>query len=92
MKLGQNAYDIVSVTTTHYLNNTKQPHVFTYSLLILANGSTHGDETWYACVLHHFHDDNMHFSLLIFYRGLAPFHRDMRSNNNYMKMRGDKVN
>ena len=24
---------------------------------ILANGSMHGDEHWYACVLHHFHDN-----------------------------------
>ena len=26
-------------------------------LLKIANGTTHGDETWYTCVLHHFHDD-----------------------------------
>ena len=32
------------------------------------------NETWYACVLHHFHDDNRHFSpLLIFIGGLPPF-------------------
>ena len=60
MKLSMNAYDIVSMTTPHYLNNYKQPQAFTFSLLKLADGSTHGDETWYACVLH---DDNRHFSL-----------------------------
>ena len=51
IKHGQNAYDIVSMTTTYYLNINKQPQAFNYSLLKLANGSTHGDETWYACLL-----------------------------------------
>ena len=67
MKLGTNAYDIISITTTYYLNNNKYPKAFTSSLLKLSNGSTHGDETCYACVLHHFHDDNSHFSLLLIF-------------------------
>ena len=33
------------------------------------------NETWYACKLHHFRDDNRQ----LFCSGLAPFHRDMRS-------------
>ena len=61
MKLGTNVYNIISMTTPYFFNNNKQPQAFTSSLLKLANGSTHGDETWYAYVLHHFHDDNRHF-------------------------------
>ena len=67
MKLGTNVYDIVSMTTTYYLKNYKYTQAFTSSLLKLANGSTHGDETWYAFILHHFHDDNRDFSLLLFF-------------------------
>ena len=47
MKLGQNAYDIISMTTTYYLNN-KYPQAFTSSLLKPANGSTHvGTHAYY---------------------------------------------
>ena len=73
MKLGQNAHYIVSMTTTYYLNSNKQPQAFTSSLLKLANGSIHGDETWYGCIL-----QQAFFSVIYFYRGLAPFHRDIR--------------
>ena len=48
----------VSMTTTYCL---KKPQAIFYtttsSLLKLANCSTHGGETWCACVLHRFHDN-----------------------------------
>ena len=53
IKLGMHVYYIVSMMTTW----TKK--IASYSHHKLVNGSTHGDETWYACVLHRFHDDNV---------------------------------
>ena len=86
MKLGTHACyfndNFVSMTTTLF-----EQHQIASSTLhssnLIANGSTHGDETWYACVLHHFHDDNeelLIFSIFNFYMGLAPFHRDIHSS------------
>ena len=46
--------------TTSYCLKKPQAIFFktTSSPLKLANCSTHGGETWYACLLHHFHDDH----------------------------------
>ena len=48
-------------TTTNSLRHFSLK--LTSSLLKLVNGSTHGDESWYACVLHHFHDNYIHVSM-----------------------------
>ena len=82
MKLGKNAYDIVSMTTTYYLKNSKLAQAFTPLLLKLANSRPRWRlETWNAYILHHFHDDNRHFSLLlIFVGGLPPFTEIIRRN------------
>ena len=56
VKLGAHVYYIVSMSDDH--NNKKPQAIFfkiSSSLLKLANGTMHGDETWYA------HDDNSHF-------------------------------
>ena len=58
MKLGMHAYYIISMATTCFCDDYKQPQAL---LLKLANGSTHGDETWYAGMLHHFHDNHILF-------------------------------
>ena len=52
MKLGKHVYDTVSMTTAYCFNNNKQFQAFTSSLFKLPNGTTHGGETWYACVLY----------------------------------------
>ena len=80
------AYCTISMTTTsfhddHILFEQQQKALGTFllitsSLLKLVNGSTHGDETWYACVLHHFHDKNMFVNNNkhnFFIGGLPPF-------------------
>ncbi|CAI8056989.1 hypothetical protein GBAR_LOCUS31042 [Geodia barretti] len=53
VKLGAHVYYIVSMTTT----TTNSLRHFSSSLLKLANYSTHGGETWCACVLHRFNDN-----------------------------------
>ena len=72
MKLGTHAYYIVSVTTTFCLQITSV--TFITSLLKLDIGSTHGDQTWYTCILHRFHDDHM------FVNESSVFHKDIRSS------------
>ena len=62
MKLGTHACNIISMTTTLFKQQRIASGNFlknTFSLLELAKGSTHGDETWYTCVLHYFHDNYM---------------------------------
>ena len=57
MKLGTHASNIICMTITLF-----EQEIFlkiTSSLLKLAKGSTHVDETWYTCVLHHFHVNYM---------------------------------
>ena len=58
VKLGTHMCSIVSMTTT----NKKLPQAIffkiTSSLLKLAQYSTHGGETWYACVFNRFHDNH----------------------------------
>ena len=89
MELGTPVYDIDSMMTAYCSNNNKSLQALISSLFKLPNGSTHGDETWYACILHHFHDDNRHFSLLlIFIGGLPPFTEILYVQ--YIKMSGDK--
>ena len=55
VKLAEHVYYIVSMMTT----TTNSLREFSSSLLKLAKGRTHEDETWYICVLHHFHDNYM---------------------------------
>ena len=50
VKLGAHGYYIVSMTTTTTKSLSNIFFMITSSLLKLANGTTHGDETWYACV------------------------------------------
>ena len=58
VKLGMHVYSIMSMTTT----NKKSPRAIffkiTSSLLKLAQYSTPGGETWYACVYNRFHDNH----------------------------------
>ena len=55
VKLGTHAhYHDNSMRTTYCSNSFRH-----FSSNLVYNGSTHGDETWYACVLHHFHDKFM---------------------------------
>ena len=46
IKLGMHVCDIVSMTTAYCLHKNKWLQALTSSLFKLANGSTHGDETW----------------------------------------------
>ena len=65
VKLGMYAYYTISMTMTCFHDDCilfeKASGIFpstTSSLLKLANSTTHGGETWYACVLHCFHDNH----------------------------------
>ena len=55
-KLGTHAY-----YHDNHLLFKQQQALFFKLLLRYSNLLTHGDETWYACVLHGFHDDNILF-------------------------------
>ena len=63
----------ISVTRrgwSYLVNNivySKQQQIenkLTSPLLKLSNGSMYRDETWYVCLLYHFHDDYIHVSMM----------------------------
>ena len=53
MKLRTHVCNIISMTTTLF----EQQQIASGNILKHFNSTTHGDGTWYTCVLHHFHHD-----------------------------------
>ena len=48
---------VTSIKTTFSLINGRDETLF--ACVFTSQASTHGDETWYASVLHRFYDDDM---------------------------------